>query len=745
MKDDILINVCSMKYKRWLLAGTLYLLLLNMALAQTIQGYVIEETTGKRTAVAGAVVGVLGTTTATTTDDKGAFAITANPATDALVISYLGYKTDTTYLKGNALITITLQPLVLTDVEINARKASRIEMSAMNVEVINSADLVKDACCNLSESFENSATVDVNFTDAVSGAKEIRMLGLDGMYTQIMVENMPSIRSLGQTFGLNYIPGPLMSSIQVNKGAGSVVNGYEGMTGQINVELKKPQLTDRLFVNLYLNQDLRTELNVISAHKFNDNWSQLTSVHGLINFLKMDMNHDHYIDNPLVKNLNLMHRFTYLMPKGKGMALFAAIANIEDRTGGSTHFKTNEDRWAQSSWGLRLRTNRVEAFAKTGFNMPKDNSIGVQYKYIYQNQYGYVGRRNYNGLEHYGYFNFIYQKNLNEQEDMVKGGVSLQTDYVTERFDTINRKRLEVVPGIFAEASLSFGPRKNVSTVIGMRVDRHNLYGILVTPRFNLKWDILYDLSLRISAGRGFRTPTLFAENYGLLANNRAIQIDPAIAMEKAWNYGVSLNYKFFLNFREGNINVDYYRTDFTHQVVVDLEDTRTLRFYNLDGISFANATQIEISYEVIKRFDVKIAYKFEQAKTDYQSGRKIIPLRPQHRGLVSLQYTTKNEHWRFNTGFNWFGKTRIPDTSVNDEANQRPLRSKDFFQLNAQITFKWKQWEVYLGGENLLNFSQPNPIIAGDMPFGNQFDASLIYGPLRGAMAFTGVRFVLK
>ncbi|HLP51070.1 MAG TPA: TonB-dependent receptor [Chitinophagales bacterium] len=713
--------------------------------AQTVQGYVIEETGGKRLAIIGAVVGVMNTTNATTTDDKGMFTLTANPATDALVTSYLGYKTDTTYLKGNSLITITVVPLVLNEVEINARKANRLEMSVMDVEVINSGDLVKDACCNLSESFENTATVDVNFTDAVSGAKEIRMLGLDGMYTQIMVENMPSIRSLGQTFGLNYIPGPLMSSIQINKGAGSVVNGYEGMTGQINVELKKPQVAERLYVNLFLNQDVRTELNVISAHKFNDKWSQLTSVHGLLNFLKMDMNHDHYIDNPLVKGINLMHRFTYLMPKSKGMVLFGAIANIEDRMGGSYHFKLNENRYTQNDWGMRLRTNRVEAFAKTGFNLPKDNFLGVQYKYLYQNQFGYIGRRNYSGLEHYGYFNFIYQKNLNEKEDMVKAGVSVQTDYVTEQFDTITRTRLEVVPGMFAEATLNFGPDNKVAIVGGFRVDQHNLYGTLVSPRFNLKWNILYDLSLRVSAGRGYRTPTLFAENFGLLANSRQIQIDPAIKMEEAWNYGASLNYKFFLGFREGNITVDYYRTDFMHQVVVDLEDARLLHFYNLSGKSFANAAQIEVSYEVVKRFDVKLAYKFEQAKTDYASGRKIIPLRPQHRGLISLQYTTKKEHWRFNTGLNWFGKTRIPDTSVNDEANRRPAKSKDFFQLNAQVTFKWKQWEVYLGGENLLNFSQPNPIIAGDAPFSNQFDASLIWGPLRGAMAFTGVRFVLK
>jgi len=638
----------------------------------------------------------------------------------------------------------TQKQVELKDVEISTKKATRLDMSAMNVEVINSGDLVKDACCNLSESFENTATVDVNFTDAVSGAKEIRMLGLDGVYTQIMIENIPSIRSLGNTFGLTYIPGPLMSSIQVNKGAGSVVNGYESMTGQINVELKKPQTADRFFGNLFVNQDLRTELNLISATKINDKWSTLTSLNGQISMLKMDMNHDHYLDNPLVKNINLFHRLTYMSQKVFSFWMGAA-ATIEDRSGGSVHFKPEENRFTQNDWGMRLRTNRAEVFAKTAFNLPDENFIGIQYKYIYQNQFGYVGRRDYTGLEHFGYINFIYQLNLNEKDDAFKMGTSFQTDYVTEKFDTFNRTRLEIVPGVFAETNFSFGRDKKVILVTGVRMDQHNLYGPLFSPRVNLKWNLIYDLSLRISAGRGYRVPTLFAENFGTLANSRQISIDPEIKMEQAWNYGASLTYKFFLDFREGVISVDYYRTDFINQLIIDLEDTRHLQFYNMHGKSFANAVQAEFSYEVIKRFDVKLAYKYERAITDYKSGRKIIPLRPQHRGLISLQYTTKNNHWRFNTGLNWFGKTRIPDTSVNDEVNQRAAKSKDFFQLNTQITFKWNQWEIYLGGENLLNFSQKNPIIAGDQPFSNQFDASLIWGPLRGAQVFTGVRFSLK
>lgn len=726
------------------LAVAFCLLFYGITHAQEIRGVVLEENTaGKTSPVVGALVGVKGTNTATLTSDSGTFVIAAR-ANDTLIISSTGYKPDTLALKSETFVRAYLDNLELGEVEIKARKASRLEMSARNVEVINSSDLVKDACCNLSESFDNSATVDVNFTDAVSGAKEIRMLGLDGKYTQVMTENVPAIVSLGNTFGMGYIPGPWMSSIQLNKGAGSVVNGYQSITGQINVELKKPLEADRLFVNLYLNQDLRSELNVMSGTRINDHWSMMNAIHGQYSALRIDMNKDKYLDNPLVRNLNLFNRFTYM--SGKVFSFISAVTlNMEDRRGGAVKFDPREDLFAQSAWGLRLKTTRLDASFKTGFNLPNENHIGVQYKYIFQQQAGYIGRRNYDGGENYGYLNFIYQKNLDEREDMIKLGASFLVDAVNEQLDTLLRRRTELVPGIFSEASFNLGKQKQVVLVTGMRLDRHNLYGIFASPRVNVKWNIIPTLSLRVGGGKGYRVPTIFAENFGLLASSREISLAPGIAYEEAWNYGASLTYKFELGFREGLISVDYYRTDFIHQLVADLENPRRLNFYMVDARSYANAAQAEISYELVKGLDAKLAYKYEQAINGYNGGKNIVPLRPRNRGLVSLQYTTKNKHWRFNSSLNWFGKTRIPSTTTNDSENQRPLSSKDFFQWNAQITYKWRAWEVYVGGENLLNFSQKNPIIAGDQPFSNQFDATLIWGPLRGAMAFTGVRFTIK
>ncbi len=706
---------------------------------QTVQGRVFDPSTNK--GMADARVIQAGTLNFAITDSLGRFSLTGlNPQTDKLVVSATFYQTDTIPLAGKTAMDIELKPLSLKQVEV---ASNRRDLSTANVESITQADLVKDACCNLSETFENSPTVDVNFSDAVSGAKEIRMLGLDGVYTQQMTENVPGIRSLGNTFGMLYVPGPWMSSIQINKGAGSVVNGYESMTGQINVEYKKPQNAEKLLVNFFMNQDVRSELNIVTAHKLKKDWSYLGAVNGSFNWLKQDMNHDHYIDNALVRNVNLMNRFHYPIKKG-GMIALVVSGTYDDRLGGSYHFKPSVNRFTQNEWGFRLTTYRAEAFAKTGFELTEENYLGIQYKYAYHQQDGYMGRKDYHGLEHFGYLNAIFQHSFGEK-NVLKAGLSFQTDYVQEQFDTFYLKRHEIVPGAFAEGIFIWGRDEKVALVAGIRTDYHNMYGPFFTPRVNLKWKILYDLSLRLSGGRGYRVPTVFAENFGWLMNNREIVLAPDINYEEAWNYGASLTYKFFLNFREGSISLDYYRTDFTHQVVADLENTRQFQFYNLQGKSFANALQAEVSYEPVKRFEVKLAYKFEQNKTAYKDGLKIYPLRPQHRGLISLQYITRNEHWRFNTSLNWFSKTRIPSTLVNDATNRRSTQSKDWFQLNAQVSFKWKQWEVYVGGENLINFIQKNPIIAGDQPFSNQFDASLVWGPLRGAMAFAGFRFVVK
>lgn len=633
----------------------------------------------------------------------------------------------------------------IKDVEVVRKQPTKLEMTARNVEVINGATLVKDACCNLSESFVNSASVDVNYADAVSGAKEIRMLGLDGSYSQILVENIPAIRGLGNTFGLSYVPGPWMSSIQVNKGSGSVVNGFESVTGQLNIELKKPQAAERFYANLYVNQDARAELNIYTAQKLrNPKWSTALLTHGQLNLVKMDFNNDGFIDNPLVMEGNIMSRWTYL--SGKNFTFISAFDLLgEDRRGGQMAFDFGKDKMLQQQWGTKLTTVRTDAFVKTGFILNETSSIGVQYKYYYQDQQGFIGRRDYRAREQFGYVNLIYQKAYTDDpDDLIKVGASIQTNQTKEQLDTLGYNRFEFIPGVFAEASYTY--KHKLAMIGGLRVDHHNLYGTFLSPRANLKWNILYYLSLRLSAGRGYHVPDVYAENYGLLASNRDISVANNIKPEIAWNYGANLTYKFFLDFREGYISVDFYRTDFENQLIADIEDTRQLKFYNLSGRSYSNSVQAEVQYEIFKGFDVKLAYKYDDVRSTFGGVLKQVPLKPRHKGLVTLEYKTKNEKWRFNSSLTWYGKARVPATQVNDLANQRALISKDFFLLNAQITFTVKKkWDLYVGVENALNQIQSGAIIANDVPQTKQFDASLIWGQLRGAMVFAGFRVSIK
>lgn len=633
----------------------------------------------------------------------------------------------------------------LKEVEIGGNK-STFSTETRKVEIITERDLQKDACCNLSESFENSATVDANYSDAVSGARHIRLLGLDGKYVQYTNENVPGIRSLQQTLGLSFVPGPWMSSIQINKGAGSVVNGYGSIAGQINLEFKKPNTSGRFYGGLYLNQDARTELNLMSAQKSkNEKWSFMSFGHGMINLVPMDFNHDEFVDNPLVKQGNLMQRFTY--HSGKKFNFIGAISGtIEDRQSGQlTHKNVGELPHApHEQWKLRLQTQRVEAFAKTGFILNDLSSLGIQYKYSYHRQYGNIGPRIYNAQEHFGYLNLIYQYEFLTRS-YLKFGSSLTVDNVEERLDTFNLKRLEIVPGAFAEVTYDYNNKLNI--IGGIRADYHNLYGPFFSPRLNVKWNILYDLSLRASAGKAYHVPTVFAENFGYLASNRVISLPSKIKPEEAWSFGGSLSYRYYIDFREGNISVDFFHTNFTNQLVTDLENVRELNFYNLKGKSYSNSLLVEANYEVLPRFDAKISYRFEDVRVTYTSGLKWAPLRPKHKALISLEYTLKNKNWRFNTHLTWYGLSRVPSTAGNEPQFQIAERSKNYFLWNAQITYIHKKWfEVYVGAENILNQRQKTPVLGlNGYSVTSQFDASLVWGPIRGAMAFAGIRVNFK
>ena len=737
-----------------LLSGLIMLGLASLASAQ-IQGYVFEENAeGKQEPLIGTNVYWLNTTIGTVTDAKGHFSLDTVAETTMLVVSYVGYEPDTLETKGKTHFPIVLKSSqVLSDVVVQSNRATTVinTLEGINTITMTEDELFKAACCNLSESFETNPSVDVSFTDAVTGTKQIQMLGLSGSNTMIGIENMPGIRGLSSNVGLSFVPGTWIQSIQVTKGVGSVVNGYESIAGQINVEMKKPQDSEKLFLNVYGNQSGRTEVNLNLTQLVGKKWGTTVLLHGSARPFEHDKNDDGFLDFPTTNQLNFVNRWLY---KGTGNIIgqFGVKVMTDDKLGGQKRFDKNTDRGTTNAYGLELNTNRYEAWGKLGYlNKAKPyQSLGLQVSAARHEQEAYFGLTDYDATQNTFYSNVIYQSILGTTQHKFKTGLSLLYDQYDERLSFGNYQREEVVPGAFVEYTYTY--LEKLTLIAGFRTDHNNLFGVFVTPRLHTRYAFSDKTTLRASIGRGQRTANIFAENISLLATNRQVlfanpQTNKAYGFEPntAWNFGVNLTQDFRFNYRPATLLLDFYRTSFKNQVVVDVDTPGQTTFLGLDGKSYSNSLQVELNYELARRFDLRLAYRWIDVQTDFQNGLKAKPLIAKNRAFINLAYKTKNS-WAFDLTTQWVGMQRLPDTFASPEAFQLVSYSPDYALINAQVTKTLnKGWDVYLGVENLGDYKQDNPIVSAEDPFGQYFDASMIYAPIFGRMIYAGVRFKIE
>ncbi len=729
------------------------LLFISPIMAQHSMGKVFGiNDKGAKETLPGANVYWQGTTIGAAANIDGIFQI-PNPDTipAKLVVSTVGFTSDTIIIhqKDQMDISIVLKNTVtLNEVKVEARQGSTMysTFNPINTEIISSKELLKAACCNLSESFSTNASVDVAFTDAVSGAKKIQMLGLDGVYTQILSENMPMLRGLSSAYGLNYIPGTWIDNIRVTKGTGSVVNGYESISGQINLEFLKPkEQKNRFFFNMYGNQKGRAETNFYYAPKINQKWGSILFLHASELGIKNDMNKDLFLDMPLTRQYNIFNRWDYHNQKNFE-AQFGVKALLETRQGGQTIFNSKKNRDTANAYGIGINTNVLEYFSKTGWMFPSTpyKSIGLQTSGKWQQQNMFFGLRNYTGEQKNFYANLIYANIINNTNHKYKVGTSYMLDDYSEKYNDSAFARTESVPGVFAE--YTYTHLENFSMVAGVREDFHNMFGPQFTPRVHLRYNPTKSLTLRLSGGSGFRVANIFVENQAVFASSRMVIVKEKLHPEIAYNYGISANQKFPLFGQEASLNVDFFRTDFQNQVIVDLDkNVHQVLFYNLNGKSYSNSLQVDFDYTPFKMFDVKLAYKWYQVKTTYHGELLDKPYVPKHRVMLNLAYSTYMDIWKFNITANWLGQSRLPNTMMSPAEYQLPTHSKSYYLFNAQVTKKFEKFETYLGCENIMNYTQKNAIVASDKPFGTNFDASMIYAPIDGRIVYVGLRVGIK
>ena len=725
-----------------------------------IKGMVMELNPQKQhIPLLGANVFWLNTSIGAITSEDGTFKLPYEPSYKKLVISYIGFKTDTLTIDSPKMIHHLLEASDdLGEVTVSVRKKSSATsfLSSQNISTISSKELLKAACCNLSESFETNPSIDVNFTDAISGTKQIKMLGLTSPYILITTENIPSIRGASQAYGLSFIPGTWVESIQITKGAGSVVNGFESIAGQINAELVKPTTDNRVFVNAYGSLNGRTELNTHFNNTLSDKWSTGLYVHANNRSQKFDRNNDSFLDMPLAKQLNIMNRWQYSNLQ-KGLISFLNVRYLTDeKQAGQLDFDPETDRLSNTVWGSEIATKRFEVSAKFGYVNPEIpyQSLGLQLSYSDHDQTSYFGLNQYDIRHKSVYSNLVYNSIISDSRHKIKTGLNATYDDYNETVNSDLYDRDERSIGGFFE--YSFDNLEALNLTAGIRVDHHNLLGTFITPRLHARYTPWEKSALRVSFGRGKRAANIFAENQKLFATSRAINIQSTggniygLEPEIAWNYGVSFLQGFQLFDRKADLTLDFYRTDFQNQVVVDYENPYEVNFYNLEGSSFANSFQAEFSLNILERLDLKTAYKFYDVKTQYKSGKLKKPLTSQHRVFANLSFETpktdKGGVWKFDTTFNWFGKQRFSSTTSSPEAYKMPSYSPTISTLNAQITKVFSDsFELYVGAENITNATQKNPILSSENPFGSNFDTTFVYGPIFGSTYYTGLRYKLN
>ncbi len=749
----------SIKYSTFLILILALLITSYISIAQDqdyVEGYVWDtDEKGQKQPLPGASVFWLNSTTGTTTDDAGYFKLSKLKGKIQLVITYVGYLPDTVDASGDGSINILLKGAIeMENVEIVYRqKSTQIDyLDSRKVENMTSKELMKAACCNLSESFETNPSVDVSFQDAVTGTRQIMMLGLAGPNIQIMRENMPDIRGLSAIYGLTYIPGTWIDGIQVVKGAGSVVNGYESIAGQINVNLLRPKKMDRVYLNTYINEGGRMEGNAAMRFDINEDLGTAVLLHGSKNPVKHDRNEDGFLDMTLGNNAIVLNRWDY--ENDQGVHLEAGIkGTLIDKTGGETDFDPDFDSGSLRIWGMSNRMRRIEGWSKLGkVNIQKPwQSAGLQLSGSSHLQESHFGNTYYEGKQESFYANLLFQSIILSTNHKVLTGLSLQFDQYHEVLNERPFEREEIVPGAFVEYTYNY--LEKFTAVAGMRADQHNLYGMYLTPRLHLRYAVSPLSVLRVSGGRGFRTASILSENNGILASSREVVIeslDPSLPYglnaEIAWNYGINFIREFTLDYRDGYFSFDFYRTDFTNQIVVDYDrNPQTIVFYNLEGKSYSNSFQTQVDYEVLKRVDLRIAYRWFDVKTTYDGILRQKPLLSQHRFFVNLGYESR-KYWKIDYTFNWMGRKRIPDTFRNPEPYQLTEYSPDFFLMNLQVSKIWREkLDVYVGAENLLNFIQEDPILSSDDPFSPYFDSSLVWGPIFGRNVYMGLRYLIR
>lgn len=718
--------------------------------SQIVKGTVFQiDKDGLNSPLPGATIKLLNTKIGSISNSNGQFQIDLKFAdtNKLLVVSFIGFESDTTLLDGMLNdYEITLEPLITNskEVQITAEKSAQsVGLKTLKQEFITGKLFRRSACCALSEAFEKNASAEVSYSDALTGVKQIKLLGLKGEYSYLLTETIPIFSGLTSKYALEYTPPTWLEGISITKGASSVSSGYEGITGQINLEYKKPFDMSPFEGNVYVNSSNRIDLNLSSAIKVNEKLSTGIFVSGRNSNLKEDHNNDGFIDVPLNKQINIANRWIYVTD-GFEAQLFARGLNDEYNSG-QVNFIDKIS--TPLNYGSSTKISRYEFFTKMAkLETETDHlSLALILSGSTDSISSFSGLKSFDTKEDKFNAKFILKSEIGiHEEDYYTFGMSyLYRNQIGNYNEKVNKFKIdekESVVGLFAE--LNYKPFDQISFIAGFRADQHNNYGTLLTPRFHLKYDLSDLFKVRFSLGYGYHAASVIGENPNVLSSARLLKINN-LEIESAVNIGSSINTTLELFEIPFIFDLDFYSTNFVNQVIADYDSSiDSIIFKNVKNESYTNNYQAQVSFNLIPELELAFAYRYNDIKSIFGNEKLIQPLQSPGRILVTGSYLSHKKDFQFDGTLIWNSSGRLPNFIYSHETNENTF--KNFFRFNLQVTKKFGELEFYIGGENLSNFTQHQPIIESSNPFSDNFDASMIWGPLEGRMFYFGSRFKL-
>ena len=718
----------------------------------TMKGRVFGIEGGVRSPLPGASVQWINTSSGTTTDNEGKFELSLENITDRkLVVSMMGFTSDTVSTENKRHVFINLRAVSTSEIIVEDENSSNfISRDVVKTEVLSQNEFKKASCCDLSGCFGSNSSVEVAVTDIVTNTKEMQILGLDGSYTQILIDGIPNMSGLISKYGLNSIPGTLINKINISKGANSVLQGYESISGIINIELKDFNSSEKFLFNGYMNDMLEKHVNTNYTNKW-DKWSTIFSAHTAQEPKRIDENADGFMDAPLVTRYMGFNKWKF-DDASNGVMLDAAVQYInEERIGGQKGFN-KEEKGSNTVYGQTVNLNSLKLYSKFGKTFENSDQLKGFISYDVYDDLSYYGITRYQAKQKSFYANMFYEKEL-FKDNFLKGGLSYRQELIDEDINfthattksyagVYNKK--ESVPGVFLE-NVFTGADKKLMVISGVRFDYHNKYDAIATPRILAKYEFTPETILRASFGTGFRTINLFNEYSNLFSSGRDIVIGEELNPEKVVNFGVNLVQYFTIGETHADLVIDYYRTNFINKIIPDYNSNPSIvTFENLHGSAVSDVFQIETNVKLFKNLEIKNSYKYNTVKYSQNGIEEDAPFIPKHKILSNVSYSFDENRWGANVSMNWFGKQMLPDTKSNPVQYQLPSESETFAVFNMQLNKNWESFEFYAGVENIFDYKQANPIVSSDNPFGQYFDTSFIWGPVKGREVYAGFRFKL-